>query len=37
LYESGAPVITALTNSAMALNFLPMRQAILKARIKKQH
>ncbi|CAC9990064.1 hypothetical protein [uncultured Gammaproteobacteria bacterium] len=34
LYESGAPVITALTNSAMALNFLPMRQAILKAREK---
>ncbi|SMN00344.1 General secretion pathway protein F [uncultured Candidatus Thioglobus sp.] len=34
LYESGAPVITALNNSAMALNFLPMRQAILKAREK---
>ncbi|CAC9954129.1 hypothetical protein [uncultured Gammaproteobacteria bacterium] len=34
LYESGAPVISALNNSAMALNYLPMRQAILKAREK---
>ncbi|AYQ56476.1 General secretion pathway protein F [Bathymodiolus thermophilus thioautotrophic gill symbiont] len=34
LYESGAPIIGALNNSAMALNYLPMRQAILKAREK---
>ncbi len=34
LYESGAPVISALNNSAMSLNYLPMRQAILKAREK---
>jgi general secretion pathway protein F len=34
LYESGAPVISALNNSAMALNYLPMRQAITNRMLK---